>query len=76
MVMVTKVYESTQKFHKEEIYSLTSQIRRAAVSVPSNISEGFGRRTTADFTYFLHISKHKMNEFFNLPLATCHLLKK
>ena len=46
----------TQKFPDEEKYGLTSQIRRAAVSISSNISEGCGRKTTKDFSHFLDIA--------------------
>ena len=60
--LVTKVYKSTQLFPKEEMYGITTQIRRAAVSVPSNVSEGFGRKTTADFVHFLHISRGSLYE--------------
>jgi four helix bundle protein len=49
MTMVTDAYRLTQDFPREEIYGLTSQIRRAAVSVPSNIAEGAGRRTSGEF---------------------------
>jgi len=51
-----EIYRATRGFPKEERYGLTSQIRKAAVSVPSNIAEGYGRRTTADYVRFLYIS--------------------
>jgi four helix bundle protein len=50
------LYRITKKFPKGEIYGLTSQIRRAAVSIPSNIAEGYGRKTTADYLRFLYIA--------------------
>jgi|SRR3989338_7427820 len=50
------VYELTEKFPNEERYALTSQMRRAAVSIPSNIAEGRCRSTKKDFIHFLHIS--------------------
>ena len=53
MVMVTDAYKLTAMFPLDEIYGLTSQLRRAAVSVPSNIAEGQGRRTTNEFKQFL-----------------------
>jgi four helix bundle protein len=49
MDLVEAVYKISWSFPKEEIYGLTSQLRRFAVSIPSNIAEGQGRRTTADF---------------------------
>ena len=51
--LVTDVYRLTQKFPKQEIYGLTSQIRRAAVSIPSNIAEGQGRMSRGEFKQFL-----------------------
>ncbi len=54
--LVKQVYLTTQKFPNEEKYGLTSQIRRAAVSIPSNISEGCGRKTTKDSSHFLDIA--------------------
>ena len=51
-----EVYRTTAQFPKEERYGLTSQIRRSAVSVPSNIAEGYGRKTTMDYMRMLYIS--------------------
>jgi four helix bundle protein len=55
--MVAKVYEVTKEFPREEVYGLTSQLRKAAVSVPSNIAEGLTRRSAADKLHFLNISQ-------------------
>ena len=54
--LAVKIYEATRSFPKEEIYGLTSQVRRCAVSIPSNIAEGAGRNTKNDFKNFLSIS--------------------
>jgi four helix bundle protein len=54
--LVVKIYEMTHKFPNDELYGLTSQIRRCAVSIPSNIAEGSGRNTKNDFKNFLGIS--------------------
>ena len=51
-----EIYKITKRFPNEEKYGLTSQIRRAAVSVPSNISEGYGRKTTPEYIRFLYIA--------------------
>lgn len=53
---VTIVYKQTSSFPKEEMYGLTSQIRRAAISIPSNIAEGSARRNKTEFRQFLYIS--------------------
>lgn len=54
--LAVKVYESTKIFPREEVYGLTSQIRRCAVSIASNIAEGAGRNSKKDFNNFLGIS--------------------
>jgi four helix bundle protein len=56
MTMVTAVYEATRRFPAEELYGLTAQIRRAAVSITSNIAEGYSRNSTADYIRFLRIA--------------------
>ena len=50
------IYTVTKRFPKEEIYGLTSQIRRSAVSIPSNIAEEYGRKTTSEYGRFLYIA--------------------
>jgi four helix bundle protein len=56
------IYRTTREFPKEEIYGLTSQMRRAAVSVPSNIVEGCARSTEAEFLRFLEIAFGSLRE--------------
>lgn len=56
------VYEATKSFPKEEIYSLTNQLRRASSSIPANIAEGCGKNTQADFAHYLNISLGSSNE--------------
>jgi four helix bundle protein len=50
------IYKITKAFPKEEVYGLVSQLRRVSVSIPSNIAEGYGRNTTADYIRFLYIA--------------------
>jgi len=56
------IYLCTRKFPKEEIYCLTSQLRRAAISVPSNIAEGKARRSRKDFAHFLYQARGSLLE--------------
>ena len=57
-----KVYEESRPFPKEELYSLTNQLRRAAASIPANIAEGCGKNSRIDFANFLNISLGSANE--------------
>ncbi|MBI2825273.1 MAG: four helix bundle protein [Planctomycetia bacterium] len=62
MDLVEAVYLATRDFPKEETYGLRQQIRRAAVSIPSNIAEGQGRRSTREFLSFLSIALGSLRE--------------
>ena len=60
--LTLEIYKATKSFPKEELYGLTSQIRRAIVSVPTNIAEGCGRRTNAELANFLKIASGSASE--------------
>ena len=62
MDFVEDVYKLSSNFPKEEMYALTSQIRRAAVSIPSNIAEGASRQSSKEFVQFLYISLGSLSE--------------
>ena len=66
MQLVKEVYLLTRTFPKEELYALTSQTKRAAVSVPCNIAEGTGRNYKKDTIQFLHISRGSLYELETL----------
>jgi four helix bundle protein len=60
--IVILVYKLVKKFPEDERFALTSQLKRASVSIPSNIAEGFGRNSDKSFSYFLDIAKGSLNE--------------
>ncbi len=63
MELVTETYSLTKHFPKEEVYGLTSQIRRAAVSIPSNIAEGYARFSSKDKHHFYVIAYASAKEY-------------
>ncbi len=62
MRIAENCYSLTKKFPKEETYGMTQQIRRASVSIPANIAEGCGRRSSGDYARFLNIAQGSVNE--------------
>jgi four helix bundle protein len=60
--LVLEVYKLTEKYPKQEIFGLTSQSRRCGASIPSNIAEGFRRRTVNDSLHFYNISQGSLEE--------------
>jgi len=71
MTLVTDVYQVTRGFPKEEPYGLTAQLRRAAVSVPSNLAEGHGRNSRKEFHHFVGQARGSLTELeTQLEIAT------
>ena len=68
MDLVTEIYKLTDSFPKREVYSLTDQIRRAAVSVPSNIAEGQAHHSHREFRHFL---RHSAGSLAELVATSC-----
>jgi len=72
--MALKVYKITKDFPRDELYGITSQMRKAAVSVQTNIAEGCGRGTDGDFARFLQIAMGSANELEYLLLLSRDLI--
>ncbi len=72
--LVTMIYKETSSFPKSELYSLTNQIRRCAVSVPSNIAEGAARTSKKEFSHFLSISLGSIAELETQLIISKNLL--
>jgi len=60
--IVANLYQLVENFPKEEMYALTSQLKRASVSIPSNIAEGYGRNATQSYIHFVSISRGSLVE--------------
>jgi four helix bundle protein len=73
ITFVLSVYKTTSPFPREELYGLTNQLRRAAVSVPANISEGAARNSLKDYIRFLHISFGSLSETETLLIISKEL---
>lgn len=73
MALVSSIYRITRKFPKEELYGLTSQMRRAAVSIPSNLAEGAARTGQKEFAQFLSIAKGSLSELETQLLISADL---
>jgi four helix bundle protein len=74
MELVTGVYRATEEFPRHEIFGLTNQIRRAAVSIPSNIAEGQARDTTREFRRYLAIARGSLQELETQILIASRLV--
>jgi four helix bundle protein len=74
MDLAVSIYRTTQKLPASEQFGLTSQLRRAAVSIPSNIAEGYGRQSTGNYRQFLSISRGSLMEL-ETQIDICERLK-
>jgi four helix bundle protein len=62
MTLAELIYRLTKQFPKDELFGLTSQMRRASVSIPANIAEGYGRESTGAYVQFLRVSQGSLKE--------------
>jgi four helix bundle protein len=74
MDLAVRIYRITQKLPASEQFGLTSQLRRASVSIPSNIAEGYGRQSTGNYRQFLSISRGSLMEI-ETQINICDRLK-
>ncbi|WP_028787385.1 four helix bundle protein [Terrimonas ferruginea] len=70
---VLDLYKACQTFPREEVYGLTSQLKRAAISIPANIAEGCGKKSNAELAHFLNIALGSANEAEYFILLACDL---
>ena len=73
MEFVKDIYEATNSFPKSEVYGLTSQMRRATISIPSNLAEGAARKGTKEFKQFLNIAQGSISEL-DTQIELAHML--
>ncbi|MDD5765842.1 MAG: four helix bundle protein [Candidatus Marinimicrobia bacterium] len=73
IALVSEVYTLTRDFPKEELFGITSQIRRAVISIPTNIAEGAGRNSKKEFIQFLFISLGSLSELETLLIIANNL---
>ena len=71
--LVSAIYRATQAFPKEEMFGLTAQMRRAAVSVPSNIAEGAARTGSREYAQFLSVARGSLSELETQLFIACDL---
>ena len=73
MTLVTEIYQVTRDFPKDEVYGLSAQLRRAAVSVPSNLAEGHGRNSRKEFHHFIGQARGSLTEVETQLEVACNV---